>query len=80
MESKGNGHKLTQAHLRTSRELETQVHCVEQSVSYVRKACVNMLLAAIVTGTATRGLLLSDVGRKHLEQRTSRKLRHHFRP
>lgn len=47
---------------------------------YVCEAFVNKLLAAMETGTLTRGLLLSDVGRKHLEQRTSRELRHHFRP
>jgi hypothetical protein len=33
---------------------------------YVCKAFVNKLLAAMVTGTVTRGLLLSDVARKHL--------------
>jgi len=79
MESKGNRNKLTQAHLRTSRAINTgkmrrAIHLC------VCKAFVNKLLVAVVTGIVTRGLLLSDVGRKHLEQRTSRKLRHHFRP
>jgi len=80
MESKGNRHILTQAHLRTSRELINTGKMRRAIHLYVCKAFVNKLLAAIVTGTVTRGLLLSDVGRKHLEQRTSRKLRHHFRP
>ena len=79
----GKQGKQTQTHAGTPTHKQRAINTGKMRRAihlYVCKAFVNKLLSAVATGTATCGLLLSDVGRKHLEQRTSRKLRHHFRP